>query len=124
MRLGGTFSGGGCGGLVTPHGLTRLLSGDAGGPGLARTSSENLTKRGDMSDVSDLSKEEMAAISEAIDLYEKLVEVLGRVEARPANGVLHIETEVQPGYLGWIGHNESGTVTFQPAPPDANGTEH
>lgn len=73
-----------------------------------------------MSDVSDLSKGEMAAISEAIDLWEKLYDVLGRVEARPRDGVLHIETEVEPGYLGWIGYNEGGSVTFQPAPPEAS----
>lgn len=68
-----------------------------------------------MSEISDLSKEEMAALSEAVDLWEKIYEVLGKVEARPCDGVLHIDTEVQPGYLGWIGYNEGGTVTFQPA---------
>lgn len=72
-----------------------------------------------MSEVSDLSKEELSVIAEAIDLWEKLMEVLGKVEARPRDYRLHIETEVEPGYLGWIGYNEGGSVTFQPAAPDA-----
>lgn len=71
-----------------------------------------------MGEVSDLSKAEMAALSEAVDLWEKLYEVLGKVEARPRDSVLHIETEVEPGYLGWIGYNETGEVTFQPAPAE------
>lgn len=71
-----------------------------------------------MSDPSDLSKEELAAISEAIDLWDKLLTILGRVEARPRDCVLHIATEVEPGYLGWIGFNESGSITFQPAVED------
>jgi len=72
-----------------------------------------------VSGVSDLSKEELGVIAEAIELWEKLLEVLGRVEARPRDYQLHIETEVDPGYLGWIGYNEGGSVTFQPAAPDA-----
>lgn len=76
-----------------------------------------------MSEVSDLSKEEMAALSEAIDLWEQLIHALGKVEARPKDHMLHIETEVQPGYLGWIGYNEGGCITFQPASPIPKGEQ-
>jgi hypothetical protein len=67
-----------------------------------------------------LSSPELSALAEAVELYEKILDVLGRVEAYPRDHVLHVETEIQPGYLGWIGYDESGTVTFQPAPKEAN----
>jgi hypothetical protein len=68
-----------------------------------------------MSGVSDLSKEELTVLAEAVDVWEKLLELLSRIEAWPRDHQLHIETEVQPGYLGWIGYNEGGSITFQPA---------
>lgn len=73
-----------------------------------------------MSEVSDLCKEELTALARAVELWDELFTVLGRIEARPGgDGVLHIETEVQPGYLGWIGYGEGGSIVFQPAPPPA-----
>lgn len=67
-----------------------------------------------MSEMSSLSKEELTVLAEAVDLYEKLLGVLGKVEAYPRDHKLHIQTEVQPGYLGWLGYDESGTLVFQP----------
>jgi hypothetical protein len=72
-----------------------------------------------VSEVSDLSKKELAVLSEVVDLFEQILDKLGAVEAWPRDHVLHIESEVQPGYLGWIGWNEGGAVTFQPAPAAA-----
>lgn len=69
-----------------------------------------------MSEVSDLSKSELSALARAVELWDELLATLGKVEAYPAgNSELHIETELQPGYLGWIGYNEGGVVTFHPA---------
>lgn len=64
---------------------------------------------------SDLTKEELTALAEAVNLWEQICTVLGRIEAWPRDHVMHIETEVQPGYLGYIGCGESGAYTFQPA---------
>ena len=72
-----------------------------------------------MSEISDLSKQELHAIARVVELWEEIYIALGKVEAYPRGGVLHIDSEVQPGYLGWIGWNEGGDVTFQPAPPEA-----
>ena len=65
--------------------------------------------------VSDMSPEELRAVAEATELFRKIAQVLGEVEAYPQGGVLHITSEVQPGYLGWIGYNENGDITFQAA---------
>src|SRR5690606_1638807 len=71
---------------------------------------------GPVSEVSDLSKSELSALARAVELWDELLATLGKVEAYPAgNSELHIETELQPGYLGWIGYNEGGVVTFHPA---------
>jgi hypothetical protein len=70
-----------------------------------------------VSEISSLSKEELTVLADVVELWEKLITLLGKVEAHPREYLLHIETEVQPGYLGWVGYDESGTVTFQPAPP-------
>lgn len=65
--------------------------------------------------VSDLSKNELEAIAEVVGLWDQICQVLAKVEAYPRNGsVLHIDTEVQPGYLGWVGYSDHGDVTFQP----------
>jgi hypothetical protein len=71
--------------------------------------------------IGDLSKEEMAAISQVIELWDAIYAVLGRVQARPKDGILHIESEIHPFYLGWVGWNEGGDITFQPAPPGTAG---
>ena len=71
-----------------------------------------------MSEASDLSKGELRAIARTVELWDEIHNVLSAVEARP-RGVLHIDTEIQPGHLGWIGHNENGDITFQPAAPEA-----
>lgn len=71
-----------------------------------------------MSQVSDLSVKELRALAEAAELFEKILLVLSEVEAHPRDWVIHIETELQPGYLGWIGYGEGGEVIFQPAPPE------
>lgn len=65
--------------------------------------------------LSDLSKAELAALAEVIDLWEQLIVALSNVEAHPRDCVLHIDSDIEPGYLGWIGYNEGGEITFQPA---------
>ena len=70
-----------------------------------------------MSESSDLSAPELRAIAKATELFTEIAQVLGSVEAFPKGGVLHITSEVQPGYLGWIGYNENGDISFQPAAP-------
>ncbi|AID58917.1 hypothetical protein PBI_GAIA_98 [Mycobacterium phage Gaia] len=69
--------------------------------------------------ISDLSKEELEALAKAVDLWDQICSVLSKVEAYPRNGsVLHIDTERQPGHLGWIGYSDSGVVAFQPSEAD------
>lgn len=68
-----------------------------------------------MSEISDLTKEEMIVLAEVVDLWDTIIMVLGKIEAHPRDYVLHVETDVEPGYLGWVGCNEGGTITFQPA---------
>lgn len=64
--------------------------------------------------VSDLSKQELTAISRVVELYDEIFTTLCEVDARPS-GPLHIESEYCPGYLGWVGFNENGDITFQPS---------
>jgi len=65
--------------------------------------------------VSDLSTEELTVIARAVELWDEILTTLAKVEAYPRDYTLHINTELQPGYLGWIGCNEGGRTTFQPA---------
>ncbi|AAN12809.1 gp167 [Mycobacterium phage Omega] len=64
--------------------------------------------------ISDLTSEELKTLAEVVDLYEQIVLKLSNINAF-ARGVLHIETENEPYYLGWVGYGEHGSLTFQPA---------
>jgi hypothetical protein len=69
-----------------------------------------------MSEVSDLSRQELAALSKVVELWDEICSVLAKVEAHPRDGlVLHIDSEIHPFYLGWVGYNENGDITFQPS---------
>lgn len=70
-----------------------------------------------MSDISDLSKEELLALAEVVELWEKIIYALSKIEAKPPDYDLHVEIDrAEPdGYLGWVGCNEDGCYTFQPA---------
>lgn len=70
----------------------------------------------------DLSKHELTALAEAVELWEELTSTLGSVGIRPMeDSVLHIEHDSSANaYLGWIGCNENGRATFQHA---VNGPE-
>lgn len=73
-----------------------------------------------MTEVSDLSRQELTALAKVVELWEEITAVLAGIEAYPRDHVLHIQTEaVEPWYLGWIGCNEGGSITFQPAPAPA-----
>lgn len=70
-----------------------------------------------MSEIPDLCKADMAAISEAIELWEKLHYVLGRANLVPDSHHINISRRDYDGepYLGWIGCNPDGDWVFQPA---------
>lgn len=68
--------------------------------------------------ISDLSKQELSALARATELWDEIWTTLATIDARPQVPCLHIDTEVYPGYLGWIGWNEGGDITFQPAPAE------
>lgn len=68
-----------------------------------------------MSAPSDLSKEELRVIAEVVELWELIVLKLSQVNAWPRDNELHIHSRSISDYLGWVGHNEGGDVTFQPA---------
>lgn len=66
--------------------------------------------------VSDLSSQELRALARVVELWDEICSELAKVQAYPRDGsVLHIDTELPPGYLGWVGWNESGDITFQPS---------
>lgn len=65
--------------------------------------------------ISDFSKLELEALAQVVELYEKMIDTLGRVEMYPRYDRFHIKSEVVPGYAGWIGYNEDGCIVFQPA---------
>lgn len=69
--------------------------------------------------ISDLSKKELQVLARVVELWDEIYTELGKIEASPQVGVLHIDTELYPGYLGWIGWNEGGYITFQPAPAES-----
>jgi hypothetical protein len=68
-----------------------------------------------MTQPSSLTASELTAISKAVELFQQIIDALSPVEANPRDWKLDICTEVQPGYLGWIGYDESGALGFQPA---------
>lgn len=76
-----------------------------------------------MSKVSDLSVAELKALARAVELWEELLTTLGRIEAFPGTPEVHIHSDMEPGYLGWIGYNENACLTFQPA-SEAATSEH
>lgn len=65
--------------------------------------------------IASLTKDELTALAEVVDLWEKLLVALSNVQAHPRGHSLHICSEIEPFYLGWVGYDESGTLTFQPA---------
>lgn len=58
---------------------------------------------------------ELRVLADAVDSFNALVENLSEIEAWPRDWQLHIDSEIEPGYLGHIGYDEGGAITFQPA---------
>lgn len=58
--------------------------------------------------------EELRALARSVELFEELHITLGAVEAFPRDHFIHIHSEIDPFYLGVIGFDEGGCVTFQP----------
>ena len=71
-----------------------------------------------MADISDLNKEELQAISEVIDLWQKIWVTLTDIELSLKVDKLHIQSNSHRSYyLGYIHTNENGDMVFQPAQP-------
>lgn len=68
--------------------------------------------------ISDLSKKELSALARVVELWDEIWTVLSTIDAHPQSASLHIDSELYPGYLGWVGWNEGGDITFQPAPAE------
>ncbi len=68
--------------------------------------------------ISSLSGPELAALSRVVDLWEEIWTTLHSIDAKPQVSALHIDTEAYPGYFGWVGWDEGGGISFQPAPAE------
>lgn len=57
---------------------------------------------------------ELQTIAHVTGMWETIVKKLADIDAWPRDGALHIESEVSPGYLGWVGYDEGGEIAFSP----------